>query len=610
MFSRTASVCPNVSSFIWVLIISAIVFSFYWWVMAKKFSLQIGIVISAVALAITCLMFVTLKSNSSRFLILLSLLLWAFGTTGLCFNTEALSIETMSIINLTWGDTGEGALSALTSLIAKITFVLGIAIASYILYSQKLDSMLVVMGKVDLSLFINLAIVSIVIAALNVWIALSYPLKGKKKDQLNKWIALRKEGKDNPLLASTLRKALARDPDYERKPLGCLYFFAGLYQMILTKIKFNTKIKRCRVKKPAIILSNHSSNHDYKFIEAAVWPKRINFLSTYYWFTFEHLRPWLQRIGAIPKLQFTTDINAIRKMRWVLKKNKGIIYIAPEGTVYANGHLCYISPAIIKIIRNFGVNVYSTTIKGASISCGKWEKVPAKGLVEIEMKPLFKANEIETLSDDELYNGIINALDYNEFDFQEEKGFKIKGDHKAEGIDDLLFICPKCKKEFTLSATGDEITCSNCGFKTTINDDFHFVYDKGEKYFENYALWYDWQLEKYYKIIKESGWSFTDKVDYYIDIKDTDGYVKGGTGTLTVDEKGWTYKGTLKGKEVVEKDDLKSVFVAIMKMGQHIELPYKDGHSRCFCFTENGKYSIKWHVISRAINKVLREQEE
>ena len=595
------------------IIISFFVFTFFWWFFAKSFSLKKGLVLSASAVIIMAVLVPNLTVNSS-ILGNLVLVLWSFGFSGLCFLTDSSSIDAVNIFNLAWKkEHHEGLFSSLTLIIAKFSFVIGILISIYII-SLTVDLSALLQGKMNIEVLIYLSLVLIIIMGFVIYNAFRYPLKGRILKKYFKFLENNKKGIVNPLIDAELIKVLAKDPDFQKKPALWLYFVAGLYVGIKTRLKFNLKVKRCKIEKPALILSNHSSNHDYKFIETAVWPKRINFLSTYYWFTFKKLRPWLRYIGAIPKLQFATDINAMRKIRYVLKKNKGIIYIAPEGTVYANGHLCYISPAIVKIIENLKVNVYSATIKGAGLGCGKWQKINSKGLVEMEMKPLFKAEELDDYTKVEIYQKLVAALTYDDFEFQKERGFKIKGNHKAEGIDDLLFVCPKCGEEFYLKAEGNDIWCNKCDFKTTIDDNFRFIYDaenQGKPWaFENYILWYDWQLEKYLKIINKGHYSFTDKVDYYVDIKENDGYVKAGSGVIMVDDSGWTYSGSFKGESLIEKDSKEEVPVAIMKMGQHIELPYRNGHSRCFHFTENGKYSIKWHVISRAISESLIEIEQ
>ena len=67
----------------------------------------------------------------------------------------------------------------------------------------------------------------------------------------------------------------------QKKPNPLLYIpVARIYARLMCKLKFNLVESGERVKGPALLISNHTSNDDYKFIAAAVRPARINFLVT------------------------------------------------------------------------------------------------------------------------------------------------------------------------------------------------------------------------------------------------------------------------------------------------------------------------------------------
>ena len=97
-------------------------------------------------------------------------------------------------------------------------------------------------------------------------------------------------------------KAKKKQPVLQKRPNAFLYFLgARIYASLWVKHKFNLSCSGERVKGPALIISNHTSNHDYKFIGAAIRPARVSFLVTYHFFTFKKLAFWLKAIGAIPK---------------------------------------------------------------------------------------------------------------------------------------------------------------------------------------------------------------------------------------------------------------------------------------------------------------------
>ncbi len=405
--------------------------------------------------------------------------------------------------------------------------------------------------------------------------------------------------------ADASSKAIVKERTVQRLPFAPLYFVAArIYANLLCKFKFNMTKSGEKVKGPALILSNHTSNHDYKFIAAAVKPARISFLVTYHFFTFKKFAFWLNVIGAIPKYQFTTDLEAMRKIQYVVQKKKGAVYIAPEGTVYASGHLGYISPAIAKMIRFLKVPVYACKIEGAGLGNAKWSKTTHKGKVHINTSLLFSEEEAKTLDRDIIMDRLRKALAYDEFEFQKREHVTVKGNDKAEGFETMFYKCPCCGSEFKIRTSGNAIICTECGAKATCQNDFTFKWAGEKQYFENYGQWYDWQYEQVRKDVEKSDFKLEGEMDYGIDLPGVDNYKKVGHGTLTFTHSGWDYKGTFMDRQIEEHDDPRAVFIATLKVGLHIELPMRDGHTRVF-YPKNGNESMKWHLASRAMSELL-----
>ncbi len=400
-------------------------------------------------------------------------------------------------------------------------------------------------------------------------------------------------------------KKSKKKPVLQRRPFGLLYFAAArIYGRIMCKTKFNMVRTGERVKGPALILSNHTSNDDYKFIATAVRPAKISFLVTYHFFTFKKLAPWLKIMGAIPKYQFATDLEAMRKIQYVVQKQKGSVYIAPEGTVYGSGHLGYMSPAIAKMVRFLKVPVYACKIQGAGLGNAKWSTYKHRGKVSIDIKQIITADETKALKPDEIMGRITEALTYNEFEFQKKEGFKVKGDDKAEGFETMFYKCPCCGSEFRIRSKGNDVFCMDCDARATIQDDFTFKWKGDKQYFENYSQWYDWQYEKVKEEVADPNFKLEDEFDYGIDQPGVNNYVKVGHGILTFTHNGWDYKGTYRDHEIQEHDDPRAVFLATLKVGKHIELPVRDGHNRVF-YPKDGLTCMKWHIASRAMSELL-----
>lgn len=389
----------------------------------------------------------------------------------------------------------------------------------------------------------------------------------------------------------------------QRRPAPVLYFFAAIYFSIHNRLRYHIKCTGDKPKGPALILSNHASNHDFEYIVSVAYPNRVSFMSTYHWFTFKKLNFWLRRIGAIPKLQFATDIESIKKVRYVVQHEKGIVFIAPEGTVYANGKLGNIHPSIAKMIKFLKVPVYATRIEGAGLGNSKWNAKPHKGYIHCDTKKILTQEETQSLKPEEIMARVVGQLSYNEFDYQERNNVKLIANDLAEGFNTMYYKCPHCGSEFTIESKGNDIECTCCHTKATMLETQRFRWNTEKQYFDNYIEWYDWQYEKIKEEISKPNFELTDEVDYGIDKPGIDNYVKVGHGKMTLNHGGWTYTGTFEDSEVIEHDELREVPLATLKVGLHFELPYKNGHCRVF-YPKNGLTSMKWHLASRAFTEL------
>lgn len=210
--------------------------------------------------------------------------------------------------------------------------------------------------------------------------------------------------------------------EIQKKPNLFVYDIIGGLVVLIGRLKWHFKFEGVKPKGPALVISNHTSNIDWIVEGGVSWPRPMTFMVTYHFFTFKFIGFLLRRLArAVPKYQFTTDLASIRKIKSVLHDSKGLVYIAPEGTVWGSGSLGHISYAICKMIRMMNVPVYASKIQGAGLGCAKWSSRLHKAHVSVNTQLLFKEEDIKTLSIKEIHDKIVNFLDYNEFDYQKEK---------------------------------------------------------------------------------------------------------------------------------------------------------------------------------------------
>ena len=254
-----------------------------------------------------------------------------------------------------------------------------------------------------------------------------------------------------------------------------------VYNILLKIFKFRArKIKyikddfsKLNIEGPFMILSNHPSGLDVYFTTELVRPRRLAFILNYYYFRFKTVRFILNRIGIIPKKLFTPDIKTNKGTLKMIKKGYPV-YMCPEGRLGLDGTNYYITKETGKFVKQLKLPIVILTLNGAYISKPKWRKKRLRSIVESRITRYLTKEEVMSLSDDEINQIINESISYNEYEYIKEKGLTFKYKKKAEGLENVLYYCPKCHQEFTITTKGNSIKCDHCGFELNILEDYHF----------------------------------------------------------------------------------------------------------------------------------------
>ena len=88
--------------------------------------------------------------------------------------------------------------------------------------------------------------------------------------------------------------------------------------------------------------------------------------------------------------------------------------------------------------------------------------------------------ELEKMTSDQIFDMVKEYGRVNAYEIQEKNPVEYIGENKAEGIESMLYVCPKCKQISTLKGMGDEVICCKCDFKATY-DNYGYLVTEDEK---------------------------------------------------------------------------------------------------------------------------------
>ena len=331
-----------------------------------------------------------------------------------------------------------------------------------------------------------------------------------------------------------------------KKPIGWIYYLAVLIMGAVMRVRFKLKVDRSAVKGikgPVIAISNHQCNLDFVSAALTFFPLRFNFVVSTYFFNGNIPRFALGLAGAIPKKQFIPDIKTVRDISRAIG-NKQSVYIFPEGQVGYYGTLVGIDSAIGKLVKHLKVPVVTVKLRGGFLSYGKWSRALYPARMEATGECLLTPDRIDGMSEKEIYETIREALSYNEFDWQRQHMVPSKKDRLTAGLENILYRCPACETDFTMTSVKNELHCSNCGYSVRLNRYAFFESpDNTPVLFDNITDWFLMQKAEITKEVENGLIPFVTRCRLMATRKGTMGYVPRGEGTLTLDFNGLFFEG-------------------------------------------------------------------
>ena len=337
-----------------------------------------------------------------------------------------------------------------------------------------------------------------------------------------------------------------------KKP-GVMYGLLGWVWKTFMYKKYNVNVvmnvDMSKVKEPHIFVSNHASRLDYIFTGIPLYPTRYNFVAGYNEFHRSHLAGVFKLLNVIPKKNFTPDTYTIKSISNVIKEG-GNITIFPEGMSSISGANQPVAIGTGKFIKHYKVPVYYSIIKGGYLTSPKYNLNDRLGYVEVVFDQMFTKEELEVLTPEEIED-IMNEKLYHD-DYAWNKIHKHHYDIKDNGalhLEDLLFWCPKCKKQHVMKTEGNRIYCSECKNGATLLDTYELVpFDDTCVIPETQTVWFNMQREVIKEEIKDPNFKLTEYVklgilpDYEL-LKDQKTSEIVGEGLLTLTKEGLTYEG-------------------------------------------------------------------
>ena len=291
-----------------------------------------------------------------------------------------------------------------------------------------------------------------------------------------------------------------------KRPNRFIYGFLNRVARIYTRLAKNHHFRnpsQIKVSSPAIIISNHTSFFDFLYVMWAFKNTPVNFVVARKYFETKPLSSLLKWGQTIPKSLFQADPLSVKQMLEVIKIG-GVIGIFPEGQISITGVTLPFPQGIGKFVKKVQVPVYAVKTTGAYLKDPPWTNLKRKGRVESELLLALTSEDINHLTPNEIEDKLYKIIYTNPF---WESKHSFHGHNLAKGLENILYLCPKCHSEGQMMSEGNDLICQECGFHYYVQADGWLSFHEGKTNIdEAYQNERNWELQQ---ILKDSNFLFS-----------------------------------------------------------------------------------------------------
>lgn len=336
------------------------------------------------------------------------------------------------------------------------------------------------------------------------------------------------------------------------------------------------------IKGPAIIVATHTCDQDHFLSALTLYPLRPTYVVSEHFMHLPSSAKLLKLMHVITKRMFTPDASTIMNIMRAKREN-AVIVIFPEGRLSCYGHTLPIADGTAELIKKLGIDLYVWKAEGAYLSFPKWREkgYDRIGKINSSVKRLLTADEVAEKNVEEIKKITAEAIFHD--DEVAMRGVEYKCDDMTRGVEKILFKCPECLKEGTITAGENHIKCS-CGLDATLDS----YYRLSGAPFGSINEWFEWQQNSI-DVENENIYSKA-----RLGCCKHDGFMDGcaGEGEIYIDKDVFKLSGMLHGEKIEFSVSPEKIGAFPITPGDHFDI-YHNGEL-IYVYPANQNMTVKW----------------
>ena len=351
------------------------------------------------------------------------------------------------------------------------------------------------------------------------------------------------------------------------------------------------------IKGPAIVVATHTCDEDHILSALTLYPIRPTYIVSEHFMHNPSTAKLLKLMHVITKKMFTPDASTILNIMRAKKEN-AVIVIFPEGRLSCYGHTLPIADGTAELIKKLGVDLYAWKADGAYLSFPKWRDKgdSRRGKIHASVSRLLTADEVKEKDVAEIKAITEKAILHD--DELAMSGVEYKCEDIAHGVDKILFKCPLCMQEGTITEENGHIKCA-CGLDATL-DSFYRLHNAP---FSRINEWFEWQqnsIDTDTEVLKSHARIGCCKDDGFMD-------PNAGEADIYLDKNVFKVSGTVHGEAVEFSIPTEKIGAFPITPGDHFDV-YHNGNLIYVYPQPDLKSTVKWVCYLDKLHKNEKEK--
>ncbi len=293
-----------------------------------------------------------------------------------------------------------------------------------------------------------------------------------------------------------------RKPVRQRLLFRIILLLLSVWDLWATRFTWRTiGLEKLDRGEPCLVLMNHSSFIDLKIAARLLFTRPFHIVCTSDGFVG---KKWLMRsIGCIPARKFMTDVTLVRDMVYAVRELKSSVLMFPEASYSFDGTQTPLPDSLGKCLKLLKVPVVMIRTSGAFARDPLYNNLQLRKVrVSAEVEYLLSPEEIAAKSPQELNLFLQEKFSFDYFRWQKDNKICIDEPFRADGLNRMLYKCPRCKTEGQMRGQGTRLRCECCreeyelteyGYLRPVEETEELI--QTGKHFTHIPDWYLWERE-------------------------------------------------------------------------------------------------------------------